>query len=102
LLADKLFKRPVAVYLISVINASLVNNEDLTLCPLWTLKFQYTLAALPPWLLFAGQFSHILPSCVFIFSLISNDFFFVIIVKNPAAETAGRLLFECLYSVSFP
>jgi len=25
----------------------------------------------------AGQFSHILPSCVFIFSLISNDFFFI-------------------------
>jgi hypothetical protein len=37
----------------------------------------YNLAALPPWLLFAGQFSHILPSCVFIFSLISNDFFFI-------------------------
>jgi hypothetical protein len=37
----------------SGINASLVNNEDLTLYPLWTLKFQYNLAALPPWLLFS-------------------------------------------------
>jgi hypothetical protein len=79
LFAGKLFQRPVAACPLSVIDASLVNNEDLTLCPLWTKKFQYNLAALPPWLLFAGQFSHILPSCVFIFSLISNDFF----IKKP-------------------